>query len=288
MDISVDMAGRRCSTQRMKATRAAVGFTRGFDAPEIEKGATKKTDLFAFSMTLNALDEYSPNVKQAKGALRDSLASKLTAKESTQRPSASDTLGDPFFEGCSDEDLHSFVDAELSWLETSTEALERHRANNGLLYCPQCKIEEALGDEGQYDQQTLASHLDKETYQRFEAARDSAKELELWKQHQAEFSKRLEELAAEYEKQERFQQARLNEEATKDFLRRSAPNALQCPKCGVGPVLPEGCADLQAHNGERRAQGTRVAFISNACRKCNFFSRQRSDWHPWNGQIRSD
>ena len=102
LDISVDMAGRRCSTQRIKATRNAVGFTHGFDAPEIMDGATKKTDMFAFGMTLKVLDDYSDAVKEAKGAQRDSLWKKLTDVAHKKRPSASECLNDPFFEACID------------------------------------------------------------------------------------------------------------------------------------------------------------------------------------------
>ena len=109
-----------------------------------------------------------------------------------------------------------------------------------MLPCPRCKIEDAQDESCQYDVQTLARHLRKDTFQRLQAAEDDKKAVEIWNQHQAEFSKKLQEIAAEYEKQESFRLAQLNEEATKAFLVKTMPNALQCPQCGLGPVDLKG------------------------------------------------
>jgi hypothetical protein len=71
--------------------------------------------------------------------------------------------------------------------------------------------------------------------------------------------------------------------ATAEFMRRQYPNAVQCPRCGAGPVIPENCSNLQTHHGENARGGGQ---ISNACPACGFFGRQRDDWDTWNGQMR--
>jgi len=73
------------------------------------------------------------------------------------------------------------------------------------------------------------------------------------------------------------------ETATAQYLRDHYRNAVQCPRCGAGPVIPEQCADLQAHHGEELSRGGR---ISNACPSCGFFSRNRGDWTSWDGRLR--
>ena len=73
--------------------------------------------------------------------------------------------------------------------------------------------------------------------------------------------------------------------ATAEFLRRHYRNAVQCPRCHAGPVIPENCADLQAHHNEPTGRGGR---ISNACRECGFFSRNRADWVAWDGSMRGE
>ena len=73
--------------------------------------------------------------------------------------------------------------------------------------------------------------------------------------------------------------------ATAEYVRMHYRNAVQCPRCGAGPVIPERCSDLQAHHGEAAANGGQ---INNSCPGCRFFSRDRADWHPWDGHMRGD
>ena len=73
------------------------------------------------------------------------------------------------------------------------------------------------------------------------------------------------------------------EAATAEFLKRHYRNAVQCPRCAAGPVIPEHCADLQAHHNQAMERGGR---ISNACPACGFFSANRADWVAWDGHMR--
>ena len=75
----------------------------------------------------------------------------------------------------------------------------------------------------------------------------------------------------------------MNEELTRRELLQEYPNAVQCPSCGAGPVVPENCYDLEAHHGEALQGG---GHVSNACPECGFFDRDRGNWKKWDGQMR--
>ena len=318
VDVSVDMA-TRISSARIQATKTKVSFTQGYEAPEIMNGATEKTDIFAFGKTL----QFFPELQSLPA--RDALADRMTMADPRQRPTATESLQEPFFAECAHnppeqrglciicfaekplstgivcgrshfvckDDLNSYAQEELNWLTRSEEALQRHRDSQGRLPCPACKpfVIQDPGDEpGRYvenQQQRLAQILHEHVYARYLAARDEAKEREIWEKLQDDFQQKLRGLKEEFEHQNVVRQAALEADATREFLRRSAPDALQCPQCGLGPVIPEGCENLQTHHGEARGGGR----ISNACRnpQCGpppFFSRARSDWHRWDGTLR--
>ncbi|CAE8641489.1 unnamed protein product [Polarella glacialis] len=314
LDVSVESA-TRCSTKHAteRATSAKVSYTIGFDAPELLKtGATTKSDVFAFGATLCV-----PGIV-AEGPARNALASLMKAQDPKKRLSAKEALQDVFFTavlryipeerhtcivcyeskpstkgvvcgrshfvcaGC----LDSYVEEELSMLMASAEALARHRASGGLMPCPACKdvAVRAPNDAGSfYEDLQLYQGLSKEVFRGYSAAKDQATEDRIWKDQQELFNIKLAKLQEEYRRRGVAQLAAENEAATLQFLRRSCPNAVQCPSCGLGPVLPEGCFDLGSHHGEARARG---GFVSNACRGCGFFSRERSAWARWDGNMR--
>eukprot|EP00961_Rhodomonas_salina_P299111 3938656-Rhodomonas_salina.1 len=81
----------------------------------------------------------------------------------------------------------------------------------------------------------------------------------------------------------RQQRGQTEEAQTREYLRSVYPDALQCPRCGHGPVIVDGCSDLRAHHGQR-AQGGGT--FSNACHACGFFSNERAQWMHWDGRLR--
>jgi len=186
-------------------------------------------------------------------------------------------------QGC----LGTYVQHELELIMTSAEMLQQHRQRNGKIPCPACKARSLRHpeDESCYLTAQQLALCRAEVYQLYESSKDEAKEQQIWEQHQAEFQRRIQELRQNFQREQREQLAAENERATREFLQRTYPNALQCPRphCGAGPVLPEGCYNLGTHHGERAGRG----FISNACPKCGFFSRERSDWRPWDGRLSS-
>jgi hypothetical protein len=123
--------------------------------------------------------------------------------------------------------------------------------------------------------------LSDELFSQHRAAQDAVVEQRLFDQLQHRFQ---EELAAARDVGNTLARTQQDAEATAEYMRRQFPNAVQCPRCGAGPVIPEHCYDLQAHHGEMAEQGR--GRISNACPACGFFSRERGDWLMWNGQMR--
>ena len=154
----------------------------------------------------------------------------------------------------------------------SEERLERHRAQGGRIKCvqPDC--------ESWYPETGLARALPDDVFRQYRAAQDAVVEQRLFQQLQERFQQQL----AEFQRSSGAAHSSQDDEATAEFLRRQYPNAVQCPNCGAGPVIPENCYDLQAHHGE----STRGGRISNACPSCGFFSRERGDWVRWNGHMR--
>jgi serine/threonine protein kinase len=158
----------------------------------------------------------------------------------------------------------------------SDQRLECHRAQGGRIKCvlPDC--------EAFYSETWLARALPDDVFRQYRAAQDEVVEQRLFVQLQERFQEDLAAARAEFQSSSRTAQTAQDEAATEEFMRRQYPNAVQCPTCGAGPVIPENCYDLQAHHGE----STRGGRISNACPSCGFFSRERGDWIRWNGRMR--
>jgi len=156
--------------------------------------------------------------------------------------------------------------------------LERHREQGGRIKCvqPDC--------DAVYAEPALARVLSDELFVQYRAAQDAVLEQRLFTQLQQRFQVDLASAKAEFKRAGTVARTAQDAAATAEFMRRQYPNAVQCPRCSAGPVIPENCYDLQAHHGEH-AQGGRGR-ISNACPACQFFSRERGDWVRWNGQMR--
>ena len=158
----------------------------------------------------------------------------------------------------------------------SEQRLERHRAQGGRIKCvqPEC--------EAFYSDTALARALPDAVFGQYRAAQDEVVEQRVFEQLQQRFDKQLADAKAEFQRSSRAAQNAHDKAATAEFMRRRYPNAVQCPRCHAGPVIPENCFDLEAHHGE----STRGGRISNACPSCGFFSRDRGEWVRWNGRMR--
>ena len=136
--------------------------------------------------------------------------------------------------------------------------------------------------EAFYPETGLARAVSDDVFRQYSAAKDQVVEQRLFEELQQRFQRELAAAMAEFQRSNLAAQSAHNEAATAEFMQRQYPNAVQCPRCGAGPVIPENCYDLQAHHG----QNTRGGRISNACPSCGFFSRDRGHWVRWNGQMR--
>ncbi|CAE8582622.1 unnamed protein product, partial [Polarella glacialis] len=170
----------------------------------------------------------------------------------------------------------------LERLQLDESLLEEHRSHGGHMKCvdPACRET--------YDDSSVARALPSEIFALYRASQDTVIEHRMWMDLQAQFQEQVTHMQRQFELQEgrrssqaSAEMAAREETATAEFLRRQYPNARMCPRCRHGPVINENCYDLQAHHGEERGAGR--GRISNACPGCDFFSREWSDWAPWDG-----
>ena len=156
------------------------------------------------------------------------------------------------------------------------EPLARHRAQGGYIVC----VQQDCG--AQYAEPALARVLPDALCRRYRAAQNAVVEQRLFEELQQGFQEQIEAERREFENANNV--VRQGAAATAEFLRRQYPNAVQCPRCHAGPVIPENCYNLQTHHGESSSSGR--GRISNACPGCGFFSRDHSDWVSWDGHMR--
>ena len=68
-----------------------------------------------------------------------------------------------------------------------------------------------------------------------------------------------------------------------DQIKRTNPDARQCPQCGYGPITLIHCTDLMAHQGQVvgvKADGSEIT-ISNNCPECGFLGPIWSAYPIW-------
>jgi len=149
--------------------------------------------------------------------------------------------------------------------------LERHREQGGRIKCvqPNC--------DAMYAEAALARVLSDGLFVQYRAAQDAVVENRLY----THFQQRL---LAEIESAGTVARTAQEALASAEFTQRQYPNAVQCPRCSAGPVIPENCSNLQTHHGQDLFGGR--GHISNACPGCGFFSRDRAEWVRWDGQMR--
>jgi len=160
--------------------------------------------------------------------------------------------------------------------EPSGAQLARHRARGGAVQCvqPECS---AL-----YDEQALARILPPDIFSAYRAAQHEVVEQRLFTQLQTRFQNDIALVRATFGRESSTSRGEHDAQATAEFMQRQYPHAVQCPQCGAGPVIPENCPNLETHHGQASGRGR----ISNACPSCQFFSRERSAWVPWDGKMR--
>jgi hypothetical protein len=97
-DIAVD-SGARTTQQYLATTRHRVGWTPGFEAPELaETGSSAAADVFALGRTVAALRDKCVEAERAASAAEvDAFVAALTAREPEVRPSADEAGQHAFY-----------------------------------------------------------------------------------------------------------------------------------------------------------------------------------------------
>ncbi len=155
------------------------------------------------------------------------------------------------------------LNARLESIRSEDRQLHDHRERQGRIKCVEqnCDLN--------YDDYALIQIMNRELYVSYRVAQDEAMDVRLQRQYE--------------QNRHRYAQANMvidHDRLTAEALRRDYPNARQCPRCHVGPVLHENCFNLAAHHNQQMANGAR---ISNACSSCGYFSGDIRDWPIWNG-----
>ena len=120
------------------------------------------------------------------------------------------------------------------------------------------------GCEASYAESALARVLPDALFREYRAAQDAVEEQRLFEDLQLRFLEQLDAARHEFENANSVVRAEQGAAATAEFMRRQHPNAVQCPRCRAGPVIPEGCMNLDTHHGESSRSGR--GRISNAKR----------------------
>ena len=129
-----------------------------------------------------------------------------------------------------------------------------HRLDGGRIACvmPGCIA--------WYSETLLARTVSEDVWCRYRAEQDEVMEQHLFEQGLERFQKQLADDRKAFESWNRAARAEQDAAATVEFMRRQFPNAVQCPECAAGPVIPENCYELQAHHQE----AVRGGHITNA------------------------
>ena len=120
------------------------------------------------------------------------------------------------------------------------------------------------GCEAPYAESALARVLPDALFREYRAAQDAVVEQRLFEELQQRFQEQLEAARREFENANHVARAEQGAAATAEFMRRQYPNAVQCPRCHAGPVIPRHCWNLELQHGESLEIGR--GRISNAKR----------------------
>eukprot|EP00667_Euglena_gracilis_P000108 EG_transcript_108 len=271
LDVSVDVATR---TSAQRATQA-VGFTRGFAAPELlHTGATTASDAYSLGVVLRVLGERSA---PCMGPEVEDLIQGLCAADPAQRPPVAAAMQHAFFRPARDclaakreccvkagdrcgygelalrldlgvecsgmgdgrQDVHFVCDDCLQQhVRTFLDTeLRLLQATEGRIWCPECHVS---GHRSAYTDQQLAQHLPADIFGQYLGLRLKLTEQQLAAQYDRELRAAVEAerrlLVEMDERQRRVREAR--QHITESILN------LRCPRCHQVFVDFTGCCAL--------------------------------------------
>ena len=307
-DIAID-SGTRTTFAFLSVSRPA-GGTRGFEAPELNAPGsvcTPASDMFALGVTVRELSAACTDAKRAESAGEvGALVEALTATNAGTRPSAAAAAAaergapraffGPLLEArpeelleccCCFEDAVRRADGATcteghfmcteclqQWVRDSVgKSLSERREHEGRVRCTADVRDNACG--APFSGSDLGKVLPAKLFHTYLEKREDVLRAQLREEFEVEAEKRRKATLKEEKK--------MNEELTRRELLQEYPNAVQCPRCGAGPVVPENCYNLETHHGQELQGGGRV---SNACPACGFFDRDRGNWARWDGRLR--
>ena len=175
--------------------------------------------------------------------------------------------------------FQTFVNFNSNSLATGE--INNQNGTNGEIYCTMRT--EANGENCckacQFSSYQIAQCVDSETFSKYLEAIIYVSNNKLEKELLTKHSKDILELKT---KSNSLEIERKNRQILQEQLQKEFPDALQCRRCGFGPIISTGCWDLETHHNHTFGYG-RNTRINNSCPRCGWFTREKKEWQKWNG-----
>ena len=181
---------------------------------------------------------------------------------------------------CSENHFHckECFKAFIQFNCNNIDSVDFSKRPNGDIYCTMKT--EANGENCckscQFSPFQIAQCVDSDTFEKYLELKISISnnnlEKKLLSKHQKDISD-LEKIVSSEEIEKK------NRQILQQQLKKEFPSALQCRRCGFGPIDFHGCWDLRTHHNQTSGVGT----TNNSCPRCGWFTREKNDLQEWNG-----
>jgi hypothetical protein len=176
---------------------------------------------------------------------------------------------------CSDC-LGTYVGAELDKVEGNTNLKLEFGSRSGSILCPHHYVS---GCSHSFEPADLAPSLSKDKLRKLWSLNNECIAAHEFSKSAAEAQKKLDGMGiASAAAKKKFDHEQLEASLRLQF----GGSAYQCKECSFGPILRDGCTDLNAHHNQQVGR----AKINNGCPECGWFASNIREWPSWNGKIR--
>ena len=170
---------------------------------------------------------------------------------------------------------------KISSINLARGEINNQNGTNGEIYCTMRT--EANGENCcracQFSSYQIAQCVDNEIFSKYLEALIYVSNNKLEKEL---LNKHSEDILELKNKSNNLEIERKNRQILQEQLQKEFPDALQCKRCGFGPIISTGCWDLETHHNRTFGYGSNTT-INNSCPRCGWFTREKKEWQKWNG-----